>query len=63
MNDYKLGDSVKIFANLSGHNFQIGDIVYLTEWDDTVGVGYWTAADGNDFWYVKESDFIKVDQE
>jgi len=57
---YKKGDYVKITANNSGHEFEIGEVVNIK----TVEEGEYTAHNFEDYWYINDEDIeCKVDKE
>lgn len=62
---FKKGDRVKITANSNVHNFEIGSIVTIVG-DNADSANQWKCKGMDhygkiDWWYVKESDMVKVD--
>jgi len=55
MTNYKVGQKVVITEELSGHSFEIGQVVKLAFYD--ISSGEWEAEDGNESCYLVEDDF------
>lgn len=54
--EYKVGDNVKVTANLHGHKFRIGEVVTITQVSD---VGY----EVNNKWWLQPYEFELTDEE
>jgi len=57
MNKYKIGQKVVITDNISGHEFEIGQIVKLLFYD--ISNGEWEAY-GGEVWYLVEDEFADL---
>ena len=55
MTNYKVGQKVVITEEISGHEFEIGQIVKLLFYD--ISTQEWEAEDGNEAWYLREEEF------
>lgn len=54
--NHKIGDTVKIIENYSGHDFNIGEIVEITEILDN----HYCAKGKHDYWYVGDAELTTL---
>ena len=58
-NRYKIGDRVQIVGNRTSHQFKIGDILEINNYDNIDEVYRCTREDG-DTWWVRKEDIQKI---
>lgn len=58
---YKLGDEVRIIDNSNAHEFEMGEVVKLGDFDPSDQSWEAWHLDGSDYWYVKEKDVKPLD--
>ncbi len=56
---YKVGDKVKVFDNLDGHEFKIGEVVTITK----LFKDYYQAENSEDNWLVDDDEVIGLEVE
>lgn len=57
---FKEGDIVKVVANTTDHDFEIGEHVRIYEVDDILDEYTAEHLDGRDYWYLKEEEVESI---
>lgn len=56
LGEWAVGKHVKIHSNISGHEFEIGQVVKIVDYDDDGCGADWTCSDGKANWWVREDE-------
>jgi len=60
---FNAGDAVRVTARLTGHEFELGEIVELIRYyEDDTDAGQWKAEGKNDYWWLSEEEFELVEE-
>lgn len=54
--NHKVGDKVIVTRNTSGHDFNIGEYVFITDKYNDLGGGYYDATNNEETWCVKDEE-------